>query len=124
VCATIVIAADDERELERIKLAVKKQLAFYGSTPVYRSTLDCHGFGELHTELNRLSKLGRWDDMTGLISDELLDTIAVVGPRATIADKIRTRLAGIADVVSLTNNRAPDPHHWSDIVKRGLSPIS
>lgn len=116
VCATIVVAADDDRELERIKLAVRKQLAFYGSTPVYRSTLDCHGFGELHTELNRLSKLGRWDDMTTLISDDLLETIAVVGPRATIADKIRARLAGIADVVSLTNNRSPDPHHWADII--------
>jgi probable F420-dependent oxidoreductase len=116
VCATIVVAADDESELARIKLAVKKQLAFYGSTPVYRSTLDCHGFGELHTELNRLSKLGRWDDMTSLISDDLLETIAVVGPRSTIAARIRDRLAGIADAVSLTNNRAPDPTHWSDII--------
>lgn len=116
VCATIVITADDEAELARIKLAVKKQLAFYGSTPVYRATLDCHGFGELHAELNRLSKLGRWDDMTALISDDLLGTIAVVGPRASIAARLRDRLADIADAVSLTNNRAPDPHHWSDIL--------
>ncbi len=127
VCATIVVTADDEAELARIKLAVKKQLAFYGSTPIYRATLDCHGFGELHTELNRLSKLGRWDDMTALISDDVLETIAVVGPRPAIADKIRERLAGISDAVSLTNNRAPDPTHWADTVialKRGQSPIS
>ena len=115
-CATIVVTADDERELDRVKLAVKKQLAFYGSTPIYRATLDCHGFGELHTELNRLSKLGRWDDMAGLISDELLNEVAVVGPRNTIAAKLRERLAGIADAVSLTNNRAPDPAHWADVV--------
>ncbi len=115
-CATIVVTADDDRELDRVKLAVKKQLAFYGSTPVYRSTLDCHGFGELHAELNRLSKLGRWDDMAGLISDELLDAVAVVGPRASIAAKLRERLAGIADAVSLTNNRAPDPAQWADVV--------
>jgi len=116
VCATIVVTSDDEAELTRAKLAVKKQLAFYGSTPVYRSTLDCHGFGELHTELNRLSKRGRWDDMASLISDELLETIAVVGPRTSIAAKIRARLDGIADAVSLTNNRAPDPTHWADII--------
>ncbi|TFH26726.1 MAG: TIGR03617 family F420-dependent LLM class oxidoreductase, partial [Myxococcales bacterium] len=115
-CATIVVTADKEADLERIKLAVKKQLAFYGSTPVYSSTLECHGHGELHRELNRLSKLGRWDDMTALISDDLLETIAVVGPRASIAGKIRERLAGIADAVSLTNNRAPDPEHWADVV--------
>jgi probable F420-dependent oxidoreductase len=116
VCATIVVTAAEEPELTRIKRAVKKQLAFYGSTPVYRATLDCHGFGDLHTELNRLSKLGRWDDMASLISDDLLETIAVVGTRATIAGKIRERLDGVADAVSLTNNRAPDPTHWADII--------
>ena len=30
--------------------------------------------------------------------------------------KLRERLAGIADAVSLTNNRAPDPEHWADVV--------
>jgi probable F420-dependent oxidoreductase len=127
VCATIVVTAGDEGELERSKAAVKKQLAFYGSTPVYRSTLECHGLSGLHEELNRLSKLGRWDDMAALISDDFLDAIAVVGPRDRIAALIRDRLDGIADAVTLTNNRAPDPTHWSDVVaelKRGQSPFS
>jgi len=26
------------------------------------------------------------------------------------------RLDGIADAVSLTNNRAPDPHQWASVV--------
>ena len=96
--------------------AAKKQLAFYGSTPAYRSTLDCHGLGDLHLELNALSKRGRWDDMAALIPDTLLDAIAVVGPRGSIAAAITARLAGIADAVSLTNNRARDPDHWADVV--------
>lgn len=116
VCATVVVAADTEEELDRIKPAVKKQLAFYGSTPAYRSTLDCHGWGDLHVELNALSKQGRWDDMTGLISDELFEAVAVVGPRRSIASAIAARLDGIADAVSLTNNRAPDPDQWADVV--------
>ena len=116
ICATLVVTADDEDGFERSKLAARKQLAFYGSTPAYRSTLDCHGWDELHAELNRLSKTGRWDDMTALIDDEILETIAVVGPRATIADRLRARLAGIADGVSLTHNRAPDPAQWADVV--------
>jgi probable F420-dependent oxidoreductase len=116
VCATMVVTADDEAELERVKAVSRKHLAFYGSTPAYRPTLDVHGWGELHGELNRMSKQGRWDEMADLVDDEILETIAVVGRRDEIAGKIRDRLAGIGDGVSLTNNRAPDAAHWEDVV--------
>jgi probable F420-dependent oxidoreductase len=116
ICATIIATADTEEELAKVKDVLRKQLAFYGSTPAYRSTLECHGWGDLHPELNSLSKQGRWDDMAGLIDDEILHTIAVVGPREVIADALVDRLRGIADAVSLTNNRAPDPEHWADVV--------
>jgi probable F420-dependent oxidoreductase len=116
VCATMVVTGDDEPAFEHSRLAARKHLAFYGSTPAYRHTLDCHGWGDLHCELNRLSKEGRWDDMTGLIDDGMLETIAVVGPRRELAGRIRARLEGIADGVSLTHNRAPDPGFWADTV--------
>jgi probable F420-dependent oxidoreductase len=115
-CATLVVTADREDDMERVVLAARKQLAFYGSTPAYRPTLDLHGWGDLHLELNRLSKQGRWDDMAGLIEDDVLEAIAVVGPRREIAGKIRERLAGVADGVSITHNRAPDPEMWADVV--------
>ncbi len=115
-CATLVVTADDPVELERVKAAARKQLAFYGSTPAYRPTLDVHGWGDLHLELNRLSKAGRWDDMALCIHDEMLEEIAVVGERGEIAGRLRKRLDGIADAVSLTHNRAPDPNHWADVV--------
>jgi probable F420-dependent oxidoreductase len=116
ICATLVVTADDEHEFERVRRAARQQLAFYGSTPAYRPTLDCHGWGELHDELNRLSKQGRWDEMTDLVGDEILEAIAVVGPRREIAAKLRARLLGLADAVSLTHNRAPDPAQWADVV--------
>ena len=113
ICATIVVTAERDDELAAIRRAVKKQLAFYGSTPAYRPTLACEGRADLHPELNRLSKAGRWDAMTDLIDDALLDAVAVVGPRRTVAAQLRARLADLADGVSLTNNRAPDPSHWA-----------
>jgi probable F420-dependent oxidoreductase len=116
ICATLTVTADSEQDYERVKLAARKQLAFYGSTPAYLPTLACHGWDELHRELNRMSKAGRWDDMTELIDDEILETLAVVGPRDEIATKLHERLEGIADGVSLTHNRAPDPSQWADIV--------
>jgi probable F420-dependent oxidoreductase len=116
ICATLVVTADDAAEFERVKAAARKQLAFYGSTPAYLPTLACHGWQALHRDLNRMSKQGRWDEMAALIDDEILETIAVVGPRAEIAGKLRARLEGIADGVSLTHNRAPDPSQWADVV--------
>jgi probable F420-dependent oxidoreductase len=116
IFATMVVTADDERGFERSKAAARKHLAFYGSTPAYRPTLECHGWGDLHLELNRMSKQNRWDEMSELIEDEILETIAVVGEREEIAGKLNARLEGIADGVSLTHNRSPDPGHWADIV--------
>ena len=116
ICAALIVTADGEDEFERVKLAARKHLAFYGSTPAYLPTLACHGWEGLHSELNRMSKQGRWDDMTFLIDDEILETLAVVGPRKEIAARLRERLDGIADGVSLTHNRAPDPSLWADVV--------
>ena len=59
--------------------ATRKQIAFYGSTPAYRPVLELHGWGDLQTELNTLSKQGEWDEMGRRIDDEVLDAFAVQG---------------------------------------------
>jgi len=117
MCGTLVVTADTEEKFVASKLAARKQLAFYGSTPAYKLTLDCHGWGDVHAELNTMSKQGRWDEMTDLITDEILESIAVVGERGEIAKKLTERLDGIADSVSITHNRCPDPGHWADVVR-------
>jgi len=81
--------------------ATRRLLAFYGSTPAYRPVLDVHGWGDLQPELNALSKQGRWAEMGGLITDEVLHTIAACGTPAEIAAHIRRRCDGIADTVCL-----------------------
>jgi probable F420-dependent oxidoreductase len=123
IVATLVVTASTEAEFERVRAAARGQLAFYGSTPAYRPTLDCHGWGDLQPELNALSKQGRWSEMAGLIDDELLETIAVVGEPDTIAPQLRARLDGIADAVSITHNRAPDPDHWAPVVAALRAPV-
>ena len=116
ICATMVVTGDTEESFRHSREAARKHLAFYGSTPAYRHTLDCHGWGDLHLELNRMSKRGEWDAMATLIDDEVLEAIAVVGERESLAEKLRQRLEGIADGVSLTHNRSPDPTHWATTV--------
>jgi probable F420-dependent oxidoreductase len=98
-CEVLVATGENDEELEVARAAVRKQLAFYGSTPAYRKVLEVHGWGDLHDELNRLSKQGEWDTMGSLIDDEMLAAFAVVGPVDTIAAGLRSRCAGAVDRV-------------------------
>ena len=99
---TIVLTGGDEQELKRADAGVRRLLSFYGSTPAYRVTLDAHGWGDLQTELNTLSKQGRWDEMTGLIDDEIVDALAVRGEPASIGGRVRERYGGLADRISFS----------------------
>ena len=74
------MTGDDEAELAAGAVGTRKQIAFYGSTPAYRKVLELHGWGDLQTELHRLSPAGEWDAMGALIDDEILDAFAVVAP--------------------------------------------
>jgi probable F420-dependent oxidoreductase len=116
VCVTTVVTGRTEEELRRSREAVREQLAFYGTTPAYLPVFELHGYGALHPELQRLARAGKWQDMAGLVDDQLVETIAVVGEPHEIAPKIVERLAGVSDSVSLVNNRAPDPHHLAEVV--------
>lgn len=111
----VVTWTTDEQHDVAIR-SVKDQLAFYGSTPAYAPVLDAHGYGDLHRDLNGMSKTGRWAEMAALIPDDLVEAIAVVGPRREIAAKISVRANGITDRVSLVNNRNRDPDLFADIV--------
>ena len=63
--------------------------------------LDAHGWGDLQPELNAMSKQGRWQEMSSLISDEILHTIAACGTPAEVAAHVRDRVDGISDRLCL-----------------------
>ncbi len=113
----MVVTGESDEEIERARESVKTQLAFYGSTPAYRVVLECHGWGDLQGELNRLSKRGQWVEMTGLIDDAVLETIAVCGPPGELAARVRARCGEFADRVSLVAPYAPDAPYWPDIAR-------
>ncbi len=83
-------AGRTDEELEAAR-NVRWLLAFYGSTPAYRPVLDVEGWGDLQPELNALSKRGEWTRMGELISDDMVDTIAVCGDPDQVADEIVRR---------------------------------
>ncbi|MGH0032292.1 MAG: LLM class F420-dependent oxidoreductase [Myxococcota bacterium] len=101
-CPVFVVTGADEQRFAESRAGVAKQIAFYGSTPAYRPVLELHGWGELQGELNRLSKLGQWDEMGALIDDDVLDAFAVVAEPDRVAAALRERCSGAIDRVLCT----------------------
>ena len=98
-CPVFLVTGNNEAELAAAAAATRKQIAFYASTPAYRKVLELHGWGDLQTELHRLSLEGEWDAMGSLIDDEILAEFAVVAPLTEVANKIHQRCAGVIDRV-------------------------
>lgn len=95
-----VIPTDDESQLARYELAARQQIAFYASTPAYKTVLDIHGWGERAEQLSALAARGRWDEMPGLITDDMLAEFAVRASWAELPGQIQAKYAGLLDRVS------------------------
>lgn len=94
----MVVTGATEEAFEQSKSAVKGQLGFYASTPAYRAVLEVHGWGELQTEANQLTRAGRWQEMGALINDDILNTFAVVSEEVErVPTLINQRYGDLAD---------------------------
>mgnify|MGYP001818714637 CR=1 FL=1 len=113
----MVCSGQNDEEIEAARASTRQQIAFYGSTPAYRPVLECHGWGALQDELNALTKQGRWGEMGALVSDELLEAIAVCAPIGEVAKRVRDRCQGRANRVSLVAHWTRDPDLWDDVVR-------
>ncbi|MDE0805353.1 MAG: LLM class F420-dependent oxidoreductase [Acidimicrobiales bacterium] len=116
VCGpSFVVTGNTEEQLEKAKAGTRQQIAFYGSTPAYKPVLDLHGWGELQTDLNRMSKDGKWQEMGGLIDDEILNTFAVVGEPETIAPELKARYGDVISRISFYAPYEGDRERWQKV---------
>ncbi|HEY5009920.1 MAG TPA: LLM class flavin-dependent oxidoreductase, partial [Acidimicrobiales bacterium] len=111
----LVATGDSDEALEDAIRRVRGQIAFYGSTPAYRGVLELHGWGELQSELNALSKTGEWERMGELIDDDVLNAFAVVAAPSDVGARVRDRFN---DVVRRFSIYAP--YALSDDARRAV----
>ena len=96
-CAVFVVTGVDEEEIEESRLLTKSQIAFYASTPSYRRVLELHGWDDIVPRLNALLRRNRWDELSALISDDMLEQFAVVASPSDLPYKLRERYEGLLD---------------------------
>ena len=97
----ILACGRDDAEQAEADRGVRTMLAFYASTPAYRPVLDTHGWGALQPRLRALTHEGRWDELSSLVDDEVLATIAVRGTPQEVGRQLRARFAGGVDRVGV-----------------------
>lgn len=114
---SFVVTGNNDEELEKAAVGTRQQIAFYGSTPAYRPVLDMHGWGGLQDELNSLSKAGEWQKMGELITDEILNTFAVVGPPESIAPELKRRFGDVISRISFYAPYQSDPDRWRAVLE-------
>ncbi len=91
-------------------------LSFYASTPSYRPVLDVEGWGDLQTELNVLSKQGRWDEMPRRIEPAMLCALSARGTPAEVAADIKGRFGDRVGQVCFYTPYAMDEACLGDLV--------
>ncbi len=96
-----VITGDTPSECTAMETDVRKQIAFYGSTPSYGALLQHHGFGDLGKRLNSLMRAGKLDEMASSLPDRLIEEVAIICPPEEVGSRLRGRYDGVLDRVSL-----------------------
>ena len=114
---TAFVVTGDDKAREAAAGMVRNQVSFYGSTPAYRGVLELHGWGDLQTELNTLSKQNRWGDMAKLITDDILETFAVVAPIDEVPKRLAERYGGVIDRMSFYVPVSSDPDQRAEVVR-------
>ena len=112
-----VVTGATEADVAAASKAVREQIAFYGSTPAYRPVLELHGWGDLQSELNTLSKRGEWVKMGELIDDDVLNAFAVVCPIGDVAAEVKARFGDVVDRFSFYAPYKMDSGEWKAVLE-------
>lgn len=92
ISTVFLVTGETQEVIERTLLGAKQQIAFYASTPSYAPVLEANDW-DFGPELTAMSKRGEWHKMADVISDEVVETVGVVGSIDEVGAVLRDRYA-------------------------------
>ncbi len=107
VCAT----GRNREAVQREREERRRSLAFLFSTPAYWPSLELFGWKDRGEKLRQLTRENRWNDMTSLVTDDMLDTFVPSAPYADLPAVLRESYADLAEslVFPVPSDPADDP---------------
>jgi probable F420-dependent oxidoreductase len=106
--APLVATGGTREQTRKEREKQRRLLGFLYSTPAYWPCLELFDWGECGRRLHQLTREGRWNEMPGAISDEMVDEFVPCAPLAEIADLLRERYAGLASMITFPLPEDPD----------------
>ena len=105
--SVFVVSGESNEEIEEQREKVRAQISFYASTPTYRTVLEAHGWEDVGEELGKLARGKRWNEMPGLVTDEMLAAFALEAAPGDVGAALNERYAGLVDRIALYVPFAP-----------------
>jgi probable F420-dependent oxidoreductase len=120
--SVFALLGESDREVLEAREEARRTIAFYASTPSYRPLLAHHGWDDRGARLSALAVRGEWAQMAEVVSDEMLDTIAVSGPPRDVGRHLAARYEGLADRVGVYAAFRPDwAARWTALLEGARS---
>lgn len=105
VAGGFIATGATEEEVLKARESIRYRIAFYASTRTYLPVLEHHGWGAMNGDLRRLIARSKWNELSAVVPDEVLDVFCASGTYATIVPALRERYDGQADTMHF-----PPPH--------------
>ncbi len=113
----IATGADAAAVQEKLDWA-RYRVGFYGSTRTYLPVFEQHGLEDLGLKLHRLSVEGKWKDLAGEVSDDVVRLFAAVGDYDALPEAAAERFGGVVDTLRLDLPDDIDPDRHRDLIAR------
>ncbi|MAG29475.1 MAG: LLM class F420-dependent oxidoreductase [Deltaproteobacteria bacterium] len=97
VAGPLIATGSTREEVETEVQAARESLVFTLSTPAYWPALEYHGWLDVGKKLRDYTREGKWAEMNGLVTDEILKTFVPAGTYDEIADILLSEYEGVAE---------------------------
>lgn len=119
ITTVFVVTGRDQAELEQSVAPVKQQIAFYASTPDYAPVLELHGW-EVGERLRAMSRRGEWAAMADVVTDDMVEAVAVVAPLDRLGPAIGDRYGDRVQRVgyyALATGLGLAKEEWTELIR-------
>jgi probable F420-dependent oxidoreductase len=117
IAMTFIGTGRNAAEVAAAREEIRETISFYSATKAYRPVLEMHGWEDVADKMRVMAREKRWSEMRALISDEMVDAMAVTGEPAEIKGKLAERYQGLVDrVIVYEPYRRVDEDLWAQVL--------
>ena len=122
VSTGVIVEVDDDRDAARTR--ARRQVAFYGTTPNYRTVFEANGEGELTDRCRAAFRDGGMARLHEAIPEDALDRYAVAGTPGEAAAGLRAWMGHVDHLIATTPTNGRAPAEVSAAVARTIDAVA